>query len=144
MSARFPTLHRIRRLLQGPCVAPPRWLEHREIFRRAVFLVQVFYAVTAYRLYDAGRELTLLTGSVEDLDLLWPVLWMDFVSMDSAVWILVHLALGSSLLGLLLWRFFAVRVLVSLALLQLMALVRNGCCCRRRLDLPEDMRCNSA
>ena len=122
MSAQFPALRVVRRLLQGPCVAPPRWLEHREIFGRAVFLVQVFYCVTAYRLYDESRELTLLTGSAEDLDLLWPVMWMDFVSLDSAVWVLVHLALGSSLLGLLLWRILAVRVLVSLTLLQLMAL----------------------
>jgi len=122
MIMRLPALRRIRRVLQGPCVEAPRWREHREMFDHAVLLVGVFYAVTAYRLYDESRDLTFLAGPVDNLDLLWPVFWMQYVPLNSAVWVLVHLALVAGLMGLLFWRFLSVRILVSVTLLQFMAL----------------------
>lgn len=122
MNVRFPLLRRLRLALTGPCRAAPRWQAHREMFKRAVLIVQVFYAVTAYRMYGESRDLTHLSGSADDLDLLWPVMWMRFVPLETAGWLLAHLALGAGFAGLLFWRFRPVRVLLSLALLELMAL----------------------
>lgn len=122
MSARVPVERHIRRALRGPCAAAPRWQAHRDMFRRAVLIVQVFYAVSAYRLYGESRPLTHLSGSVEQYDLLWPVLWLKLVPLETAGWILAHLALASGFLGVVFWRHIGVRVLVSLSFLQLMAL----------------------
>jgi len=47
---------------------------------------------------------------------------MRYVPLTSAVWVLFHLALVAGLMGLLFWRFLAVRILVSVTLLQFMAL----------------------
>ena len=125
MSARLSAERFLRRLLRGPCVGAPRWRQHRDMFRRAVLLVQVFYAVTAYQLYAESRDFTHLSGSAERYDLLWPVLWMQYVPLETAGWILAHLALGAGFLGLFLWRHLAVRVLVSVALLEVMALANS-------------------
>lgn len=125
MSLRFPLLRRLRLALTGPCRAAPRWQAHGEMFKRADLIVQVFYAVTAFRMYAASQNLSHLSGSVDDLDLLWPVLWMRFVPLDTAGWLLAHLALGAGFAGLLFWRYRLVRVLSSLALLELMALANS-------------------
>lgn len=84
MTLVVPAERSIRRLLRGPAATAPRWHAHRDMFRRAVLIVQVFYAVSAYRLYEESRALTHLSGSIEQYDLLWPVLWMQLVPLEAA------------------------------------------------------------
>jgi hypothetical protein len=97
---------------------PPRWREHGVMFERAFVIVQFFYAVTLYRFYEAGRDLSTLSTPLEDMDLLWPVLWLQFTGIERGGAILALLGLGAGVAGLLLWRYAVVRVLVSIALLE--------------------------
>lgn len=122
MKTLLPVERRIRHALRGPCATAPRWREHSAMVRRAVMIVQVFYAISAARLYEASRSLSHLSGSVEGYDLLWPVLWLKLVPLETGGWIMAHLALLSGILGIVLWRHRLVRVLVSLSFLQIAAL----------------------
>lgn len=122
MTPALPAERWLRRRLRGPCLTAPRWHAHRDMYRQAVLIVQVFYAVSAFRLYGESRALTHLSGSIEQYDLLWPVWWMQFVPLATAGWVLAHLALAAGFLGILFWRIRAVRVLTSFAFLELMAL----------------------
>jgi len=115
---RSPFVRFVRRRLQGPCATPPRWREHGVMFERAFLIVQFFYAVTLYRFYGAGRDLSTLSTPLEEMDLLWPVLWLQFTGVERGGSILTLLGLGAGVAGLLLWRYALVRVLVSIALLE--------------------------
>ena len=112
----------LERALRGAEAAPPRWSLHQRMYDRAVLIVQVYYVVTLFMLYDRSRQFTALGVAVETLDPLWPVAWLDRVDLTLGGQLLTHLALAAGLLGILFWRRLWVRVLVSLALLQFVAL----------------------
>jgi hypothetical protein len=108
--------------LRGDSGNAPRWRLHQKMFERAVYIVQTYYLVTLFMLYARSREMALLDISAGELDPLWPVLWLDAVGVDLGGPLMAHLALAAGLLGLVFWRFLWVRILVSIALLQFVAL----------------------
>ena len=112
----------LERALRGAEAAPPRWSLHQRMHDRAVLIVQVYYVVTLFMLYDRGRQFTALGVQVETLDPLWPVAWLDSIDLALGGQLLAQLALAAGLLGILFWRQLWVRVLVSLTLLQFVAL----------------------
>ncbi|MGF1475239.1 MAG: hypothetical protein ACFB6S_06710 [Geminicoccaceae bacterium] len=100
----------------------PRWRLHRPMAERAAMVVQAYYAVSLFMLYDRSREIARLDGRAGDLDPLWPIAWLDWVGADLGGMLMAHLAIVGGLGGLLFWRRLWARVLVSLALLQFVAL----------------------
>lgn len=109
---------RIRRDLAGPCRSAPRWSEHQGMFDTAYLVVQAYYVIVAMVLYDAARKAAALSGSAERFDFLWPLAWMNHVSLETGGEILANLYVVAGFAGVLLWRFWAVRALIALALLQ--------------------------
>lgn len=116
------TFSQFRKMLGGAGPQHPRWLEHRAIFDRTAVLVQVFYAVFLYLFYDWSREITHLHGSLDSYDLLWPVRWIAHVGVFEGGRAIAQFGLLAGVAGLIGWRFLAVRILVSAALLQHAAL----------------------
>jgi hypothetical protein len=112
----------LERALRGAETQAPRWSLHQQMYDRAVLIVRVYYVITLFLLYDRGRQFTNLGLRVETLDPRWPVVWLDSVGLGLGGWILAHLALAAGLLGILFWRRLWVRLLVSVALLQFVAL----------------------
>lgn len=111
------SMRRLRQRLAGAQPGQPTWRVHRAMFDRAVIIVSFFYAVTAYLLYQKARTVSTTAISIDSLDLLWPVAWLNRVGLDAGVTAIAHVALLAGLLGLLWWRALAVRMLVSVALL---------------------------
>jgi hypothetical protein len=118
---RSPFASAVLRRLRGPCAAPPRWREHAAMFQRAYVIVQIFYAVTLFQLYGAARGFAAPALSLEEMDPLWPLWWLHLTGIGPGSAMLAHLALGAGIAGLLAWRYLAVRILVSLALLEVAA-----------------------
>ena len=108
---------RLRHLAGGSYAVPVRWPLHRSMFNQATLIVWFFYIATAYFLYDGSRAFSHIVDSVESLDLLWPVAWLPSVGLDRGGKIVAHIGLAAAFLCLLWWRFLAVRILVSAALL---------------------------
>lgn len=115
-------LRRLERMLRGAEAGPPRWSLHQPMYDRAVLIVQVYYVVTLFMLYDRSRVFTALGVPGDTLDPLLPVVWLEHVDHALAGRLLAQLALAAGLLGILLWRRLWVRGLVSAALLQFVAL----------------------
>ncbi|MEL6227379.1 MAG: hypothetical protein AAFV49_19985 [Pseudomonadota bacterium] len=88
---------------------------------RTILLVTVFYAVTLFELYRHADNVYTWTGSFADRILLWPLWWTVHVPQETAETVLASLYLSAGILGVFLWRFRVVRVLVSIALLQNLA-----------------------
>jgi len=109
---------RIRRLCGGPCRSLPRWGDHKRMFDAAYGIVQVYYIITATFLYGGARDMSHLSVDPEQLDLLWPLLWMKAVEVETAGLILANAYVIVGFAGIFLWRSLAVRALVSLVLLQ--------------------------
>jgi len=111
----------INRLLRGSDLTVPRWSLHQQMFERAVLIVQVYYVITLFMLYERSRRMAGLNLLAETLDPLWPVAWLDAVGLGPGGTMLAHLALVAGVLGILCWHMLWVRVLVSIALLQFVA-----------------------
>lgn len=117
MSRDLPLVRRVRRLLAGGMRTGPRWPEHRGMFDQSVMIVRAYYVVVMALLYSKAAHFSHMTGSAEDMDLLWPVFWLEWTGRGLGGDILAHLCLAAGLLGALAWRHLAVRVLVSVVLL---------------------------
>jgi hypothetical protein len=113
-----PLARRLRQLLAGPGPRAPRWPVHEAMFDRAVLIVTFYYVATAAYLYEGSRRFSRLSDSLSQLDLLWPVRWLQDVGLDVGGPLIAHVGLAAAILGIVAWRFLLVRVLVSLALLQ--------------------------
>ena len=87
------------------------------MFDQAVLIVTVFYAMTAYFLYEGSRQFSSLTDPLESLDLLWPVAWLADVGVLAGGKIIAHIGLAAGLMGIVWWRLIVVRIFVSVALL---------------------------
>lgn len=107
----------LRDWASGPRSRAPRWSLHQTMFRQSVLLVSVYYIITAAQLYDRARNLSDLTESLDSLDLLWPIWWMRSEGVHQGGQIIAQIGLAAGLLGIVLWRLLAVRILVSIALL---------------------------
>ena len=112
---------RIRRAFAGPCRAFPRWSDHVRMFDAAHGIVQVYYIITATYLYAAAREMSHLNVDPEQLDLLWPLLWMEGVRVETAGLVLANAYVIVGFLGIFFWRYLFVRLLVSVVVLQFAA-----------------------
>ena len=110
------------RRLRGADRSLPRWSLHGRMFDQAVLLVQVYYVISLFMLYRRAREMAGLGRSSAELDALWPIMWLELTGPELGGALMAHLAIGAGLLGMLFWRRLWVRVLVSLALLQYVAL----------------------
>lgn len=121
MSRDLPLVRRLRRLLAGGMRAEPRWLEHHAMFDQAVMIVRAYYVVVMALLYQRAASFGRMSGSTEDMDLLWPVAWLEWTGLELGGDIIAHVCLAAGLLGALAWRHLAVRVLVSVALLMVAA-----------------------
>jgi hypothetical protein len=113
---------RVMRRLRGADRSLPRWSLHGRMFDQAVLLVQVYYVISLFMLYRRAREMAGLGRSSAQLDALWPIKWVELTGPELGGALMAHLAIGAGLLGMLFWRRLWVRVLVSLALLQYVAL----------------------
>lgn len=118
MIGRSSLVGRVVRRLEGPCRAAPRWRDHDAMFRRGYVIVQIFYLVTLFEFYTASRSFAAPQAPLDEMDLLWPVWWLRLTGIDLGGAILAHLLLGAGLAGFLFWRCLAVRLVVSLALLE--------------------------
>ncbi|MEL6645786.1 MAG: hypothetical protein AAFQ79_17780 [Pseudomonadota bacterium] len=110
-----------RRRLAGPCRQSARWGEHRRMFDAAFAIVQVYYIVTAMWFYSAARSISHTPLDPADLDLLWPLAWMPAFSAEISTTILANAYVIVGFLGVFLWRYLVVRVLIMVVLLQLTA-----------------------
>lgn len=111
------TTRRLRHLAGGRHLVMPRWALHDAMFQQATLIVAFFYVATAFYLYYGSRALSHIVDNEASLDLLWPVAWMPSVGLERAGKLIAHLGLSAGLLGLVAWRFIAVRIMVSVALL---------------------------
>lgn len=118
MSRDLPLVRRLRRLLAGGSGrTQPRWSEHRTMFDQSVMIVGAYYVFAMYVLYSSASGVSRLSGSLEGMDLLWPVFWFRWTGVELGGDILAHLCLAAGLLGAVAWRYLPVRALVSVALL---------------------------
>ncbi len=118
--------HRLRSIMRGPLRARPRWALHVRMFDQAVLIVRAFYAISLAMLYQRARDIFDLQHlAVTDLDLLWPVAWLELTGTDVGIGLVSQFALLAGLCGLLAWQMLWARILVSVALLQLAALANS-------------------
>ncbi|MEL6799135.1 MAG: hypothetical protein AAFO80_04595 [Pseudomonadota bacterium] len=88
------------------------------MFDLAFAIVQVFYIITAARLYSSARTMSHTPLDPADLDLLWPLAWMTSFSADVSTAILANAYVVVGFLSIFLWRFLWMRILVMVVLLQ--------------------------
>jgi hypothetical protein len=113
-----PLARQFRQLLAGPGPKAPRWPVHKAMFDQAALIVTFYYIATAAYLYEGSRRFSRLGDSIDQLDLLWPVRWLESVGLDDGGQLITQLGLAAAILGIVAWRFLVVRLLVSVALLQ--------------------------
>lgn len=113
---------RLRRDMAGRVRSAPRWSEHVRMFDAAYLIVQVFYFVTAMQFYGGVSSVSRLSGKVENYDFLWPLYWMNYVSLETSGYILANAYVIVGMLSVFLWRFLIIRIAVCLVLLQFTAL----------------------
>ncbi len=121
-SFRAGIARRLWRGLRGNERSAPRWSLHYRMFDQAVLIVQAYYAISLFMLYRRAGEMAGLGRDSTALDALWPIRWIELSGLELGGALLAHLAIVAGLLGLVFWRLLWVRVLVSLAFLQYLAL----------------------
>lgn len=119
MSISLRLRRRVRLRAQGdPTTACAR---QRRAFDRAVLLVRVYYAATLYLIalelpqWRGWSEATALAPS-------WPVAWIGLIGVGPAVHLIMSFAIAATLAAAVVPSSRAARVLVAIALLELVAL----------------------
>lgn len=109
---------RLRIFFGGRFRTAPKWRLHEQMASQAFFVVQVYYVVTAMLLYNSARTLRDVASDTSEMTLLWPIIWLDYVPFQLGLYYLTNAYLILGFLGIILWRFLAIRICVCLVLLQ--------------------------
>ncbi len=96
------------------------------MFEQAALIVQAYYAISLFMLYRRAGEMAGLGRASPELDALWPIKWLELTGLELGGALMAHLAIIAGLLGLVLWRWLWVRMLVSLAFLQYLGLQNSS------------------